>query len=134
LESIEARSSAEDLKNQVNSRLLFAMSGDSQQALAPLQSSDSIDQDYWRNLIRAQLDYFAMPEGPSLPARARDIALSLREAAAAIEQRADLRIGPPMFCKQVYNFGNCVEFDEYRFAKGAPVIVYWEVEHFQSVP
>lgn len=131
LESMDAATSAETLANQVKSRLLYAMSGDVSLATSPVDSPDPVDREYWRHLIRAQLDYF--DDSASLPARSHQIAESLREAAAVIELRADLRISTPILCKRVNNFGNYEEFDEYRYPPGGHVIIYSEVEHFRSV-
>lgn len=133
LQSSRAEHPVEQLKDQVSSRLLYAALGDQRQALQPLQGVDPFDGQYWQHMIQAQLDYFDQSAGIPFESRLGEVVQSLHQALKVIEQRAPLVISKPILCKKVHNFGNYEEFDEYRFRSGDGVVVYWEVENFQSV-
>lgn len=117
---------------KVYGRLLYAMAGERERALAPIEGMDSADRRFWRSYVYA-LDRYFDEDGHRRPsARATQAAVALRESVDALAERADLEITDPIFCKAVHSFGHFEEFDRYEFRAGEGVVVYWEARQFVS--
>ncbi|MBY0586701.1 hypothetical protein K2X85_05970 [bacterium] len=117
---------------KVYSRLLYAMAGQRDRALDPIEGMDPADRRFWRSYIYALDRYFDVETVRRPAARATLTSVALRESMEALADRADLEISNPIFCKAVHSFGHYDEFDRYEFRAGDGVVVYWEVKQFVS--
>lgn len=128
----EAVSAADQLRNQMTSRLLYVLAGDVEEGLRPIPGSEDIDRRFWRNLLWSVSQYLDSEKSPRPEARAAQTVEMLEEAIAALREKADLAISTPILCKEVFSFGNYVEFESRDFRPGQGVVVYWEVRNFAS--
>jgi hypothetical protein len=118
---------------KVYSRLLYAMAGERERALAPIEGMDPADRRFWRSYVYALDRYFDRDNRDRPATRATQASVALKESIDALAERADLEISEPIFCRAVHSFGNYEEFDRYEFRAGDGVVVYWEVRQFTSV-
>lgn len=130
VEQQNAQSSDEQWKQQVQSRLLYLLSGDAQRAVKPLVGMPPHLRDFWRNQLWALARAFET--GNDL-GKAGEMLTLLNEALLALQQQAGLAVTVPVFCREVTNFGNYREFESNDFVAGTKVVVYWEVKNFASV-
>jgi hypothetical protein len=118
---------------QVYSRLLYAMAGERDRALAPIEGMTPPERRFWRSYVYA-FDRYLDHENAKRPAtRAAQTTVAIKESLDALAEQADLELSDPIFCKAVHSFGNYEEFDRYEFKAGDGVVVYWEVKQFSSV-
>ncbi|QDU60931.1 hypothetical protein Pan216_17840 [Planctomycetes bacterium Pan216] len=133
MEETEAVGQTDVIRQQVYQRLLHIMAGESDQAFQPVRGGDSVDRNFWQSLLWAMVQYFNDDDYPQDHQRAAEVLRTLREALTTLELRADLEVTPPVFCKQVVNYGNYVEFDTQTFRSAQEIVIYWEVANFGSM-
>jgi hypothetical protein len=128
-----AREGSDPNRFKVYSRLLYAMAGERDRALAPIEGMNPAERRFWRSYVYA-FDRYLDEENAKRPAtRAAQTTVAIKESLDALAEQADLEMSDPIFCKAVHSFGNYEEFDRYEFKAGDGVVVYWEVKQFSSI-
>jgi hypothetical protein len=111
-------------------RLLYLAAGRREDALRPIASLAPAEQDFWNN------EFYALAEliNPRTDAAQR-AAVALphhRYAALALAEMAPLRVQNLAFCREVASYGMYTRYPQDRFQPGEEVLLYAELENFQS--
>ena len=122
------------LRKHVQLRLLHLISGQTDRALQPIPGVDSVDQEFWQQMMWGLANYFdtqGMPDGAE---RATQTISQLRIAATKLQEKARLELHNVAFCHKISGFGNYQRFKRDEFTPGQPVLLYAEVADFKSEP
>jgi hypothetical protein len=131
LESSEGgETGAADAALALRLRLLYLAAGRREDALRPIAGLAPAEQEFWNN------EFYALSEliGPRSEAaqRAATAIPHHRYAALALAELAPLRVQHLAFCREVASFGVYTPYAQDRFRPGEEVLLYAELENFQS--
>ncbi len=122
------------LRKQVQLRLLHLISGQADRALQPIPGIDSVDQEFWQQMLWGLANYFDTQGMPDSSERATQTITQLRTAAARLQEKARLELHNVAFCRKISGFGNYQRFKRDEFTPGQQVLLYAEVADFKSEP
>jgi hypothetical protein len=123
------------IQKQVYLRMLYLMAGMDEQALAPIEGVDDSQEEFWKNTLWAMSNYFDRQSIPQGADRATETVKRLTMAANRLRREASLEVTNLAFCRRINSFGNYDVFPghpNYEFKPGSPVLLYCEVENFES--
>jgi len=116
----------------VELRLLYLISDQKDRALTAIPGISREEQIFWTRVFWGLTNYLD-EQSPATKAERTGIALDqLRQAIQSLQGDAGLKIQNVEFCSEIENFGNYTRYDRDEFAPGQEVLVYCELENFQS--
>jgi len=119
-------------EEQVKLRMLYLLLGKREAAFRPFTTMDRVRQDYWQQQLYA-IDAHFNPNGSPLPDQRAALALRhLRESAGYLAALSRLEVRNLQFCTQVDSYGRFVRFPKDVFKPNQEVLLYAEVDNFQS--
>lgn len=128
--ALEAETAADDVALALRLRLLYLAAGRREEALRPVTGLAPAEQEFWNN------ELYALSElvGPRTDGAQR-AAVALphhRHAALALAEMAPLRVQNLAFCREVASYGVYTRYPQDRFQPGEEVLLYAELENFQT--
>jgi len=123
---------AEYRRRQVHLRLLYLMAQRQEQALTAIPGLEPAEQEYWQQLCWAASNSLDAEQFPSLRDRAAQSIPPLNTALRRLREQSDLAIKNIAFCEQISYFGNYQKFARDEFTPGQEVLLYAEIENFNT--
>lgn len=123
---------AEYRRRLVHLRLLYLMAERQEQALTAIPGLESAEQEYWQQLCWAASNSLDAEQFPSLRDRAAQSIAPLNTALRRLREQSDLAIKNIAFCEQISYFGNYQKFSRNEFTPGQEVLLYSEIENFNT--
>ncbi len=124
----------EEIARHVYYRLLCLAAGRREEALEPIPGVPPAMQDFWSTQLYA---IHLLVDGQQIADRRERAAEAKRlfqEAASKLAVAAPLVVKGLAFATEVQSFGCYQGFDKYEFQPGQELLLYAEVENFQSQP
>ena len=113
-------------------RLLQLAADRRDEAIQPRSTSSPIEQEFWSNEIYGLATYLDSSKQPDTKKRAALAAPHLRQAADRLAEFGGLAVKNLHFCTEVKGYGSFVTFPKDEFHPGQEVLLYCEIENFQS--
>jgi hypothetical protein len=123
---------AEYRRRQVHLRLLYLMAQRQEQALTAIPGLEPAEQEYWQQLCWAASNSLDAEQFPSPRERAAQSISPLNTALRRLREQSDLAIKNIAFCEQISYFGNYQKFARDEFTPGQEVLLYAEIENFNT--
>ena len=123
---------AEYRRRQVHLRLLYLMAQRQEQALTVIPGLEPAEQEYWQQLCWAASNSLDAEQFPSPRDRAARSIAPLNTALRRLREQSDLAIKNIAFCEQISYFGNYQKFARDEFTPGQEVLLYAEIENFNT--
>ena len=123
---------AEYRRRQVHLRLLYLMAQRQEQALTAIPGLEPAEQEYWQQVCWAASNSLDAEQFPSLRDRAAHSIAPLNTALRRLREQSDLAIKNIAFCEQISYFGNYQKFARDEFTPGQEVLLYAEIENFNT--
>jgi len=120
------------LRQHVALRMLYLIASRRPEALQAIPQLGPEQQQFWTQMFWALSSAFDDEAMPDSRARAAETVAQLREAIRHLQPQARLQLDRTLLCRQINGFGDFVPFDEQEFRAGQPVLIYTEVQNFQS--
>lgn len=124
----------QEIAQHVYYRLLCLIAGRREQALEPIPGVPPAMQDFWVNQLYAMQLLLDPQQIPDRPQRAAEAKRLFQEATSKLAIAAPLVLKGLAFATEVQSFGSYRGFDKYEFSPGQELLLYAEVENFQSEP
>ncbi|MCS7304684.1 MAG: hypothetical protein NZ602_06200 [Thermoguttaceae bacterium] len=124
----------EEIAGHVYYRLLCLAAGRTEEALEPIPGVPPAMQDFWANQlygIHVLLDGHQIPDRRQRAAEAKRL---FQEATNKLAMATPLVVKGLAFATEVQSFGCYAGFEKYEFQPAQEVLLYAEVENFQSQP
>jgi hypothetical protein len=119
-------------KRQTDLRLLYMISGRSAEAVRVIEALPEAEQEFWQSLMLSMNRYRESVDGTSRPEQLTESLDHLRTAAKKLQPLSMLSVRRLMLCDRIDGFGNVVEFPTANFEPGQRILVYSELQNFQS--
>jgi hypothetical protein len=113
-------------------RLLQLVADRRDEAIRPRSSSSTVEQEFWANELYGLATYLDSAKQPDAKNRAALAAPHLRQAAERLAEFGGLAVKNLHFCTEVKGYGSFVTFPQDVFRAGQEVLLYCEVENFQT--
>ncbi|QDT69518.1 hypothetical protein MalM25_24570 [Planctomycetes bacterium MalM25] len=117
---------------QVRLQLMQLVAGETDHSTPSAPGLPASEQGYWSNQIYALATLLSDKSGGDRLARADAAARHQSEASAKLREFSSLRVQNFVTCKEVYGFGAYEPLAEARYAPGDQVILYAEIDNYQS--
>ncbi len=112
--------------------LLYATSGQSDQAVEPIYSLDPDEREFWQHLIHSMTIVMETEAERSTSLRAAATLRELRAARRMLARLSDLDVKQMTFCTAVHSFGQFEAFEGSSFKPEQKILLYFEVDNFVS--
>jgi hypothetical protein len=113
-------------------RLLCLAAGRRDEALRSRQGTSLNEQEFWSKEVYGLATLLDTAKEPDAQKRAAVAAPHLRQAAERLGEIGGLAVKNLHFCTEVKGYGSFVSFPQDEFRLGQEVLLYCEVENFQS--
>lgn len=123
---------AEYRRRQVHLRLLYLIAQRPEQALTAIPGLEANEREYWQQLCWAASNSLDAEQFPQPRDRAAQSIAPLSTALRRLREQADLSIKNTAFCEQISYFGNYQKFARDEFTPGQEVLLYAEIENFNT--
>ena len=130
--SNEADRAPEWRQKQTDLRLLYMIAGKSAESVRIIESLPEAEQEYWQSLMMSMNSYRDSSEDVDRTEQLTESLRHLRTASKKLQPLSRLTIQRSMLCDRIDGFGNVVAFPTSNFEPGQRVLVYTELQNFQS--
>lgn len=120
------------ITRHVELRLLYLLAGQRDRAIAAIPGIHANEQAFWTRVFWSLSNYLDDQNYPDKADRTAAALSQMRAAILALQGNAPLAIGRATFCSDIVSFGNYTRFEKEEFRPGQEVLVYAELENFQS--
>ena len=121
-------------EKQVQLRMLYLLAGQPARSLEPISGLDAADQEFWQQVFWGVSNYFDKTAMADPSDRATQTVTQLRTAVHRLQEKSKLELRNVAFCQKIVNYGNYERVKRDEFTPGQLVLVYAEVENFNSQP
>ena len=128
----EADRTAEWRQKQTDLRLLYMIAGKSAESVRIIESLPDEEQEFWQSLMMSMNSYRDSSEDVDRTEQLTESLRHLRTASKKLQPLSRLTIQRSMLCDRIDGFGNVVAFPTSNFEPGQRVLVYTELQNFQS--
>ena len=128
----EADRAAEWRQKQTDLRLLYMIAGKSAESVRIIESLPEEEQEFWQSLMMSMNSYRETSGDADRTEQLTESLRHLRTASKKIQPLSRLTIQRSMLCDRIDGFGNVVAFPTSKFEPGQRVLVYTELQNFQS--
>lgn len=128
----EADRAAEWRQKQTDLRLLYLIAGRSAESVRIIESLPEEEQEFWQSLMMSMNCYRNDSEDADRTQQLTEALQHLRTASKKLQPLSRLTIQRSMLCDRIDGFGNVVAFPTSNFEPGQRVLVYTELQNFQS--
>ena len=119
-------------QRQTDLRLLYMIAGRSAESVRVIEALPEEEQEYWQSLMLSMNQYRTAGEGTERTEQLTESLDHLRMAARKLRPLSQLAIRRMMLCGRIDGFGSVVEFPTSTFEPGQRILVYAELQNFQS--
>jgi hypothetical protein len=123
---------ASDVGRHAGLRLLYLLDGRRNEALRAIDGLPPTQQDFWSAQLYGLATYMDADRNADASRRAAEASHHFREALAKLNNMATLEVKNLSLCTDVKSFGIYEPFAKNVFRPGQEVLIYAEVENFQS--
>lgn len=123
---------AEWRRTHADMRLLQLIADQPGEAAAVIPGLPPSEQEYWQALMLALVYSRDHNAAAPQPQRMQEAVDQLRVAVRRLQTAAELRIRRLTFCNSIHGFGSFDAFPSATFRPGQPVLLYAELDNFQS--
>ena len=123
---------AEWRQKQTDLRLLYMIAGKSAESVRIIESLPEAEQEFWQSLMMSMNSYRESSEDVARTEQLTESLRHLRTASKKLQPLSRLTIQRSMLCDRIDGFGNVVAFPTSNFEPGQRVLVYTELQNFQS--
>ncbi len=113
-------------------RLLYLAQNQREQALRPIAGMSTDEQEFLSSQLYGLSEYLDRQGNADPQRRASAARRHLSKAVAKLSELSQLNVSGLAFCTEISSFGVFTKFDRDEFAPGQEVLLYAEVENFQS--
>lgn len=113
-------------------KLLYLVAGEREKSLSPIAKTSSAQRDFWSNELFGLGVMLDHRQFRSTDTRATEALTHLRRAAASLAEEGSLVVKNAAFCTEVKSYGVFTEFKTQDFAPEQQVLIYAELENFQT--
>jgi hypothetical protein len=128
----EADRAAEWRQKQTDLRLLYMIAGKSADSVRIIESLPEEEQEFWQSLMMSMNSYRENSDDVDRTEQLTESLRHLRTASKKLQPLSRLTIQRAMLCDRIDGFGNVVAFPTSNFEPGQRVLVYTELQNFQS--
>lgn len=128
----EADRAAEWRQKQTDLRLLYMIAGKSAESVRIIESLPEEEQEFWQSLMMSMNSYRDSSDDVDRTEQLTESLRHLRTASKKLQPLSRLTIQRSMLCDRIDGFGNVVAFPASNFEPGQRVLVYTELQNFQS--
>lgn len=128
----EAERTAEWRQKQTDLRLLYMIAGKSAESVRIIESLPEEEQEFWQSLMMSMNSYRYSSEDVDRTEQVTESLQHLRTASKKLQPLSRLTIQRSMLCDRIDGFGNVVAFPTSNFEPGQRVLVYTQLQNFQS--
>ena len=128
----ETDRAAEWRQKQTDLRLLYMIAGKSAESVRIIESLPEEEQEFWQSLMMSMNLYRETSGDADRTEQLTESLRHLRAASKKLQPLSRLTIQRSMLCDRIDGFGNVVAFPTSNFEPGQRVIVYTELQNFQS--
>ena len=128
----EADRAAEWRQKQTDLRLLYMIAGKSAESVRIIESLPEEEQEFWQSLMMSMNSYRDNSDDVDRTEQLTESLRHLRTASKKLQPLSRLTIQRAMLCDRIDGFGNVVAFPTSNFEPGQRVLVYTELQNFQS--
>lgn len=119
-------------QKQTDLRLLYLIAGKSAESVRVIESLPEEEQEFWQSLMMSMNSYREHPEDVDRTEQLTESLRHLRTASKKLQPLSRLTVQRTMLCDRIDGFGNVVAFPTSVFEPGQRVLVYTELQNFQS--
>lgn len=119
-------------QRQTDLRLLYMIAGRSAESVRVIEALPEQEQEYWQSLMLSMNQYRQAGEGTQRTEQLTESLDHLRMAARKLRPLSQLAIRRMMLCGRIDGFGSVGEFPTSTFEPGQRILVYAELQNFQS--
>ena len=130
--ALDASNHDEYVKKHVNLRMMHLVAGEPNKAIRAIPGIESSEQEFWQQVLWAMSEYFADRTMPNHKDRVTETLSDLRRAIHRMRSQANLQVKNMNFCSRISSFGVYEKVGESRFRAGQQILIYAEIENFQS--
>lgn len=120
------------ITRHVELRMLYLLSGQRERAIAAIPGIQANEQAFWTRVFWSLSNYLDEENYPDRADRTAAALNQMRAAILSLQGNAPLSIGRATFCTDIESFGNYTRFEKDEFRLGQEVLIYAELENFQS--
>ena len=128
----DADRAAEWRQKQTDLRLLYMIAGKSAESVRIIESLPEEEQEFWQSLMMSMNSYRDGSEDVDRTEQLTESLRHLRTASKKLQPLSRLTIQRSMLCDRIDGFGNVGAFPTSNFEPGQRVLVYTELQNFQS--
>ena len=128
----EADRAVEWRQKQTDLRLLYMIAGKSAESVRIIESLPEEEQEFWQSLMMSMNSYRETSAEVDRTEQLTESLHHLRTASKKLQPLSRLTIQRSMLCDRIDGFGNVVAFPTSNFEPGQRVLVYTELQNFQS--
>jgi hypothetical protein len=125
------RTSAE-ISRHAYLRMLYLAAGRRDDAMRPIPGLSAAEQDFWVQEFYGLSTYLDAQQTPDVGRRAADAVTHLTKASTRLSETGSLVVHNLAFCTEVSSYGVYTPFERHEFKAGQQVLLYVEVDNFQS--
>jgi hypothetical protein len=119
-------------RKQTDLRMLYAVASQPGSAVALIPDLPPAEQEFWQSIMLA-VSYYRANEDTVPREQSKAEALEqLRIAVRRLQSETPLQVRRLAFCNAIHGFGSIDAFPTSTFRPGEPVLLYAELENFQS--
>jgi len=122
------------VRRHVYLRMLYLISEQPQLAQQAVPGLTPSEQEFWTELFWAISNYFDAQSVPDAGDRATLTVAQLAAAERQLQHTARLELRNVSFCYKILSFGSFDRYERDEFRAGQPVLLYAEVNNFESQP
>lgn len=119
-------------QKQTNLRLLYLIADRSAESIRIIESLPEEEQEFWQSLMMAVNSYRSHEIAADRRKKIAESLNHLRTAGRRLQPLASLEIRRTLLCERIDGFGRVIAFPTAGFEPGRRILVYVELENFQS--
>jgi hypothetical protein len=128
----DAAHSPDEVRREAALRLLYLAADRREDALRPVAGVSPTQQEFWAKELFGLAMFLDADKIPDVATRAAQARTHLAEATLQLGELATLAVRNLNFCSEVKSFGVYQKFDSYVFRPGQELLLYAELENFES--
>lgn len=123
---------AEWLRRQTDLRMLYLIAGRSAESVRAIESLPEKEQEFWQSMMLAMESYRSNNEETPRAEQLTDTLEYVRTASRQLQPLSKMKVRRLNFCTRIDGFGAFSVFPVSDFNAGQPVLLYAEIENYQS--
>lgn len=123
---------AEWLRRQTDLRMLYLIAGRSAESVQAIESLPEKEQEFWQSMMLAMESYRSNNEATPRAEQLTETLEYMRTASRQLQPLSKMKVRRLNFCSRIDGFGTFSVFPVSDFNAGQPLLLYAEIENYQS--